>query len=189
MSLVDTTTHPYKTLSGFQSLGDIGSLGIRIEIAGSCISDAILKDDDLQALAYKAQEDLKYEVMAAVFARDPRKKEEAALQKARLLGCFEGTPIFVEPIPNGYCPRGCCRHLPWWIVTTSVGRIKIGWRKRVINIDWSETAAGYADDLFPDESVTKGDHYIHAWSYEDAQRYVTKIVESAKENRLKPDLK
>ena len=42
--------------------------------------------------------------------------------------------IRMYELPNGY--TGLIDH-PWWLVKTSAGLIKIGWRKRVISIDWS----------------------------------------------------
>ena len=68
--------------------------------------------------------------------------------------------IFVEEIPNGYCNEPCCSRLPWFIVTTPVGHIKIGWRKRVINIDWTNTLQKKnGHELFPNEDVTKSMEY------------------------------
>jgi hypothetical protein len=71
------------------------------------------------------------------------------------------------------------------VVTTNIGRVKIGWRKRVINIDWSDTVVKKkAEELFPEENVTKGGYdnhfYIHAWSYEDAKKYLDRIHDEAK---------
>lgn len=90
-----------------------------------------------------------------------------------LTNCFKG-PIFVERIPS------CCANRPWLIVTTKIGRIKIGWRKSVIQIDWSDsTVNDFADELFPDEDVTKSGRVIHAWSLEDAVKYL-KVIQKAK---------
>jgi hypothetical protein len=83
----------------------------------------------------------------------------------------------VEEIPNGYCNRYCCAHLPWYIVTTRLGRIKIGWRKSVINIDWAETqGTKTSEELFQSENVTKDTRGIHAWGYEKARAYVGAII-------------
>jgi len=82
-------------------------------------------------------------------------------------------------IKNEYCT--CDRCAPWFNVKTEFGIIKIGWRKRVINIDWSsvENFGGQLHKgillLFTKEDVTKGDTYIHAWGWDDAQKYLTKI--------------
>ena len=105
--------------------------------------------------------------------------KRAAEEKVAILALFPGTP-FVEEIPNGYCSQYCCKHLPWFIVTTQVGRVKIGWRKRVIQIDWSETRnTKNSEELFAKEDVTKEAKMIHAWSYEDAKRYLEAIIASA----------
>ena len=87
--------------------------------------------------------------------------------------------IKMLPIPNGYCPCDSCA--PWFEVTTDIakGNIAIGWRKRVINIDWSNL--WYVADippLFKDEDVTKDENSIHAWGIEKAIEYLTKIREA-----------
>ena len=98
---------------------------------------------------------------------NPESKKCAEEEKLGIISVFDGRDIFVEEIPNGYCSSYCCKHLPWFIVTTNKGRIKIGWRKRVINIDWSDSIIEEdADTLFPNEDVTKFDKTIHAWGYE-----------------------
>lgn len=103
-------------------------------------------------------------------------KTRAYKEKQEILKLFAGKYIFVEEIPNGYCSQPCCVNLPWFIVTTPIGHIKIGWRKRVINIDWSKTIQKKtAAELFPNEDVTKGEQSIHAWSYEKAKEYLDLI--------------
>jgi len=58
---------------------------------------------------------------------------------------------------------------PWFWVETPKGRIKIGWRKRVINIDWSKTALGATGgDIVEDPKVTHGHTYVHAWGPDKA---------------------
>lgn len=109
--------------------------------------------------------------------------EAQARRKAERLGIenlFKAyNPIFIEEIPNGYCSSYCCKHLPWFNIVTSVGQFQIGWRKRVLYIDWSRIAnAKLARELFPDEDVTKGDRYIHAWGLAKAQEYIDTIMHS-----------
>ncbi|MFA6437153.1 MAG: hypothetical protein WC242_03245 [Candidatus Paceibacterota bacterium] len=69
---------------------------------------------------------------------------------------------------------------------TEFGTIKIGWRKRVININWSDVAKkleerGYENAsqkilaLFESEDVTKDGSNIHAWGYEKAKGYLRQI--------------
>jgi hypothetical protein len=97
----------------------------------------------------------------------------------KLTACFPSPAVYVQEIPNGYCKQYCCIHKPWLIVTTARGPITIGWRKRVINIDWSNSEIKTtANDLFPDENVTKDGCLIHAWSYDDAKKYLKAVLES-----------
>lgn len=81
--------------------------------------------------------------------------------------------VIMKPIPNGYCPCEVCG--PWFEVQTPYGMITLGWRKRVINVDcnWVDLRA-----LFPEENVTMGKDYIHAWGYDKAVEYIKKIVEA-----------
>lgn len=67
---------------------------------------------------------------------------------------------------------------PWWIVKTEFGDIKIGWRKRVISIDWSGTP--YRMDSksiyeyefhkrpISNKDVTMWETGIHSWGYPEA---------------------
>lgn len=57
----------------------------------------------------------------------------------------------------------------WWFVKTALGWIEIGWRKRVIQIDWTDTAL--RGSVTPDD-VTKSDSMVHAWSVEKAIEYL-----------------
>lgn len=102
-------------------------------------------------------------------------RESEPSERDRLVGLFRD-PIFVEAIPNGYCGPSCFPDRPWFIVTTRAGRIKIGWRKRVIAIDWSDsTITATAEELFPCENVTKDGRLIHAWGYDKAREYVASL--------------
>lgn len=102
------------------------------------------------------------------------------LREARMTFTLAGiSPVYVREIDNKYCGPKCCPHRVWLLVTTRLGVIEIGWRKRVIVIDWSASdVTKTAAELFADEDVTKGVRMIHAWSYEKATEYLTKIAES-----------
>lgn len=168
---------PYILLTGSEQFGYDGeSFGIKIEVAGTNLPD--LENRAIQAASYKAAKLVKDEILAARLAKDPAAQERAAAQRDALLNCFP-SPIYVEEIPNGYCSDYCCRHLPWFVVTTTRGRVVIGWRKRVISIDWSECPdTAHAKHLFPEENVTMGARGIHAWSYEKAKEYLDAILVS-----------
>lgn len=87
-----------------------------------------------------------------------------------------GETLTYELIPNEYCSDSCCAHLPWIMFHTPLGDIKIGWRKRVIEITWQENCHEFnVLELFADEDVTKGDNYIHAWGYEKLYEYLKKF--------------
>mgnify|MGYP003405232312 CR=1 FL=1 len=77
--------------------------------------------------------------------------------------------------PNEY--HRCEYSEPWYIFYTKKGPLKVGWRKRVINLDWSGFPVKMsADELFPGEDVTKGNHYIHAWGFEKLEQYVGALL-------------
>lgn len=164
----------YKTLHSSESYGGYGGFGIKILVASSDLPDLSL--DAIQDAAFKAAGMVSAEIRAASLAK--RGDMLAKAQKVRndLIGLFPDK-IFVEAIPNGYCSDWCCRHLPWFKVTTEVGRFEIGWRKRVIHIDWTETVGTKtADELFPEEVGTKGNKMIHAWCLDKAKQYISTIM-------------
>ncbi|MBP5993368.1 MAG: hypothetical protein KA731_00510 [Candidatus Moranbacteria bacterium] len=75
-------------------------------------------------------------------------------------------------MPNGYgsfAYRG-----PWFRVELPEGSLRIGWRKRVIEIvlnDWPIDCAS----LLADESVTVGQQLVHAWDYDKAVQYLSRM--------------
>jgi hypothetical protein len=90
--------------------------------------------------------------------------------------------FLLRAVPNEYWKSG--DHGPWFIANFLLidtdgrlhGRraIRIGWRKRVIQIDWSPTGLALPD-LFHDEDVTRGDTHIHAWGSDKASAYLTRL--------------
>ncbi len=110
---------------------------------------------------------------------DPKQAEARRMERLDILALFTGS-IFVEEIPNGYCSEWCCSQKPWFVVTTTYGRIKIGWRKRVIEIYWGDSAiTATAESLFPGEDVTKSERLIHAWGYDKARQYIRTLEQSS----------
>lgn len=59
---------------------------------------------------------------------------------------------------------------PWWLVKTHAGCIEIGWRKRVIQIDWSDTPI--RKKMTEEVNVTSHEHYVHAWTEMKAVEYL-----------------
>lgn len=146
-------------LSYPKPLGE-GHIGI---IAARC--DELLRELDLETMRV-----------------DPGFQEEKKALLTEMRRVFDDAglhPIFIEEIPNEYSARP---HDPWLIVTTRIGHFKIGWRKRVIVLNWSRTIVKTkADFLFGGEQVTMDalGHEIHCWGYEKATEYVRKITAEA----------
>jgi hypothetical protein len=164
----------FKVLHSQESYGTHGSFGLKILVAS--YPEVDLDQAAIRNAAYKAAELIESEVGAARIAINQEAQEGAKTEREKLIGLFDGA-IFVEEIQNGYCNRWCCRHLPWFVVTTRIGRITIGWRKRVISIDWKGSLVTQtAGELFPGEDVTKAGQSIHAWGYEKAKQYLDSIL-------------
>jgi hypothetical protein len=111
---------------------------------------------------------------------NPKSLLEAKNEEESFIGCFENIDFTYKKIQNEYCSKYCCKHLPWYIFKTSIGDIKIGWRKRVIVIDWSNTVVKKtALNIFEkEENVTKSGYMIHADNYLKAKEYVRAIYAS-----------
>lgn len=97
------------------------------------------------------------------------------LSKKQLEGIFELAGIKIlalKELKNQYwgdLPDGA---YPWWFVKTEAGWIEIGWRKRVISIDWSDTPVRH---VITADDVTRCETYVHAWSEAKAVEYVTAL--------------
>lgn len=90
--------------------------------------------------------------------------------------------VQLNGIANRYCPCDSCP--PWYILKiTGLAPIILGWRKSVINIDWSRSGVDLSD-LFSNQDVTKDEHMIHAWGYEKASDYLSRIVYSLHEAQI-----
>ncbi len=127
-----------KKISGIESYGGSGSFKGSIEIEFDKF-DA-LSEETRSHIGFKGSRFLQtlQEQIAMEWAKineiDERNEHASELTKLFKSAGFE--TIHVEPIDNEYCSESCCYKFPWIIVTTSRGRIKLGWRKRVMNLDW-----------------------------------------------------
>ena len=88
-----------------------------------------------------------------------------------------------ELLSNGYCNEDCCSHIPWFLFHTIDGDIVMGWRKRVISIEWQGNYKPFdMKELFGEEDVTKWEEGekrgIHAWGAEKAFEYLQKVRET-----------
>ncbi len=92
--------------------------------------------------------------------------------------------VSLKRLPNGYCgdhegPDQCdiCLERPWWDVEfVKVGVVRIGWRKRVIVLDWSKTGHTIDPDLITNVDLTKSETDIHAYGYASALEYLSMII-------------
>lgn len=85
--------------------------------------------------------------------------------------------LSITQIPNDYWPmvgayEDVRRDNPWFIVKTLYGDIKIGWRKRVINIEWDGCKV---EAKVTEDSTTANGYMVHAWGYHKAVEYLTKL--------------
>lgn len=131
---------------------------------------------------------------------DPKSHEGKLKTRADFEKAFADAglgPIFMEELPNKYQGEKdpYSKYDPWYVVTTPIGHIEIGWRKRVINIDWTRTVlrslrddkygegprVPRGDELFPkiaeENYPTLGDHHVHAYGYEKATEYLKVLAE------------
>lgn len=95
---------------------------------------------------------------------------------------YKSTDYTFELLPNGYW-QGDDSYIPWFLFHTIDGDIIMGWRKRVISIEWQANYKPFdMDTLFHAEDVTKweenGKRGIHAWGDEKAYEYLKKVLET-----------
>lgn len=153
----------------YESQGPGGSLGVKILVA----LDHPITEAERAIIGHQCDE-LHVKLKKEARRADPKAKEAGDLMVGRLIDCFSTNRIYFERVENEYDGDP---HRPWLVVTTFCGRIIIGWRSRVIQIDWSGSDVAIpADVLFYDQDVTKGSRMIHAWGYEKAKEYLTKIL-------------
>lgn len=101
----------------------------------------------------------------------------------------DDTPLRGAPmrlVPNQYWPdaRGHDYPVdPWAIVDTEFGEIRIGWRKRVIHIDWNRApglASVHGKQIVAEPKVTHDTTMVHCWGTEEAVVALRKLCELAK---------
>lgn len=107
------------------------------------------------------------------------------MDKEHMLALFVLAGIAVkhaEELPNNYWPKvpeyqKLRDESPWWLAMTEFGPIKIGWRKRVISIEWPSTEVRA---FVTEDDTTKSEDYVHAWTYAKAVEYLTNFAKEAR---------
>lgn len=153
--------------------GRDGGFGIKI-YAGSTVRE--LTNDDYRACK-KHIEAIEKTIRDRIYLESPRATAAMEKEKRDLLSCFP-QPIWVKEIPNEYWSNDVYgKTSPWFLVTTIRGVFKVGWRKRVIELDWSDTEIQHAaDDLWPDKDNTKDGKSIHCWGYDVLKKRVDVLM-------------
>lgn len=145
-------------------------LGLKLSIA---LGRDITENDNKSIQKYISL--LEKELQLESFRLDPETENIAKAQRAAIIALFPDTPIFVKEIPNQYY-SDYGLSIPWYEITCRIGKIIVGWRKRVIHIEWKESTVRFeGEDIFPQIETDKGPDYIHAWSYEDAADYIRRL--------------
>lgn len=113
-----------------------------------------------------------------------RKRIEIDKCVRQLMDCiYEKKDCTFELLPNGYWNE--YPYIPWFLFHTIDGDIIVGWRKRVISIEWQENYKKFdIEELFGMENVTKwekdGKRGIHAWGIEKAYEYLEKVLDNVR---------
>lgn len=154
---VDLSLHP--TLRGAHVVNDLGWVGASAGIG----PDYVIRDGDEGFVHVRTYQH------SACHAATLATRMEAMFDSAFQMAGY-GWAQFT-PIPNQY---GSGDYLgPWFEVRTGLGVITIGWRRRVIQIDWSQTGRDL-EHLF-EEAGTKAAHFVHAYGYPEASGYLERI--------------
>ena len=167
-----------KQISSIESYGGGGSFKGSIEIEFDKFN--ALSEKIKSHISFRGSDILKEfrEMISMAWAKENEtdKRNEHIVELTELFKSAGFETIHVETIDNEYCNESCCYKRPWIIVTTPKGRIKLGWRKSVMNLDWSDSDIKIdGEEIFKDENVTKGTSYIHCWGKEKAIEYLKKL--------------
>lgn len=79
-------------------------------------------------------------------------------------------------IPNEYSRDD--EAAPWMMLVTNSGRIKVGWRRHVLSIDWTHSTLVAPPSLFVDERVTQWETGVHAHGADKAVEYLRRLWEA-----------
>lgn len=165
----------YKQVLKREEFGGLGSFGMEILIS---TDHEITHEENIAIM--RAYDAIREAVGIVSVALNQQEVEARNKEQQNFVGMFPPDCLW-RAIPNQYCSRWCCSQQPWYMFATPIGPVTIGWRKGVINIDWSiSLLKKTAEELFPGENTTKGPHSIHAWGQENARRYVDVLLREAK---------
>lgn len=169
----------YELAHSEESLYTDHAFGIKVFVK---MTDRALDKEDHRS-ASRVADLLKREIETNSAKLDPKGPAQREAYRTEIEDIYrkaEVPAIYMEVIPNGYCSQPCCLNRPWFKVTSWIGHVVIGWRKRVISIDWQQsTVKKTGEELFPNEDVTRTKTGIHAWGHEAAIKYL-KVLHGVK---------
>lgn len=160
----------YEQIASHESFSSKFDLGVKVNV-----SLQNMTEKEKQIVAHMAS-DCHNRLVQERINTDPENIAIGQEEEENLKACFPYL-IHVKKVENPYFAGYTNKSR--LIVTTQKGPISVHLRKRVIEIDWSDSdVKASAFDMFPDEDVTKSNQLIHAWSYAKATEYIKKILES-----------
>lgn len=72
---------------------------------------------------------------------------------------------------------------PWFVVRTEkLGRVTVGWRRRVLQISWEHGPDGCK--IFAKDGVTHDGRLVHAWGISHATEYLLRLLSAAADSAL-----
>lgn len=163
-------------ISSFES----GDLNLRFVLDGDYNHD----DEKLTSFVVKCMEGIVEAIRVSRIVNDPSFVAKKEAHVNHLLSLFPPHRFnYYREVPNEYWTDHYGLDRPWLLVHTDIGIIKIGYRKRVVSIDWGETClaaeSSNAATLFPDVVLDGDDPYnVHAWSPEDAREFLERLLNS-----------
>lgn len=164
--------------SSLESWGIAGHIGVAIHVMGI---DLTQLDEETTSNLNQITDAIHKTLISHQIRNSPEEKVRGDHETNALIACFPSVDcvITVEKIRNEYTSPEYAIHRPWLMVTTPRGRIKIGSRKRVIEIDWTDSdIVSPSQSLFANEGVTKDVSMIHAWGYEKAAEYLSVLLKA-----------
>ncbi len=163
----------YETYSKYESSSSFGSVGVEIRIASSKFHAS----EENKKFITQLTDQLIEMVNLRIYRGLPETTAKIEENEKIIRSFFGGRAIYLEEVPNEYSNDFYYFDRKWFRVWTDKGPIKVGRRKRVWHIEWEKrTNPLYAGNLFKDEQVSIGDRWIHAWSDQDAARYIDKVL-------------
>lgn len=87
-------------------------------------------------------------------------------------------------LQNRYWPRhidywAIRENSPWFLLDTPFGLIMLGYRKRVMHIDWTNTPLR---KIITEDDTTKDATCVHAWDRAKVLEYLLTLVKALKEH-------